>query len=186
MLQPNKVEKEYQNLLKTNKKSIKENSIVQSHIKWQKAINDLSLAEGLLKISNSKKIKDVLNFSKSISFFDWVIVCSYYSIFHATQALLGIKKIKITNRIHHATIISFAKHYIINGELADEFFFIYEDAENKAKSLLEIFEKEKTKRGLFQYHRLSKNNFEPANESVNNAKTFLRAVNEVLVKNNIV
>ena len=63
---------------------------------------------------------------------------------------------------------------------------IYEDAEQKARDLLDIFEEEKTKRGLFQYHRLSRNNLEPAKESIENAKAFLNAVQEVLAKKNII
>lgn len=186
MFQAKYVDEEYNKLLKAKDKPIKENADVQSHLKWKKAVNDLSLAEGLLKISTSSKIKDSLGYPDDTTFFDWVIVCSYYSIFHATQALLGMKKVKILNRMHHATMICFAKHFIINEELADELFHIYEDAENKAKELLEIFEEEKQKRGLFQYHRLSKNNLEPAQESVENAKEFLEAVQEVLRKNNII
>ncbi len=185
MLQANKVEEKYNNLLKAKDKPVKENSSVQSYLKWLKAVNDLSLAKGLLKISTDPKIKDGLEYPADTTFFDWVIVCSYYSIFHATQALLGIKKIKITNRLHYATLIAFAKHFIVNNELAKELYFIYEDSEAKAKDLLEIFEEEKKKRGLFQYHRLSKNNLQPAKDSLENAKTFLNAVQEVLKKNNV-
>lgn len=186
MLQHNKISEEYGKLLKADDKPIKLDANVQCHLKWDKAINDLSLAEGLLKLSIDKKIKESLNYSEKATFFDWVIVCSYYSIFHAAQALLGIKGIKINNRMHHATLISFAKHFIVNNELADELFLIYEDAESKASELLEIFEEEKSKRGLFQYHRLSRNNLQPAKESINNAKKFLQTVQEVLRKKNII
>ena len=126
MFQADKIEAEYARLLKEKEKPIRENSIVQSHLKWQKAVNDLMLARGLIQISTSDKIKDELSYPKNVTFFDWVIVCSYYSIFHATQAILGLKKIKIDNRMHYATMISFAKHFIISKELADELFFIYD------------------------------------------------------------
>ncbi len=186
MRQASEIEEEYKKLLSAKDKPIHENSIVQSHLKWQKAVHDLSLAEGLLKISTDKKIKDSLDYPDDTTFYDWVIVSSYYSIFHATQALLGIKKIKITGRLHHATMIAFAKQFIINNELAEELFLIYEDAEQKARDLLDIFEEEKTKRGLFQYHRLSRNNLQPAKESIENAKAFLNAVQEILAKKNII
>lgn len=181
-----KVEEEYAKLLKAKDKPIREDSIVQVQFKWVKAVNDLSLSEGLLKISTAPKIKDVLGYPEDATFFDWVIVCSYYSIFHATQALLGLKRVKIENRLHYATMIAFAKHFIINHELAEELFLIYEDAENKAKELLEIYEEEKEKRGLFQYHRLSRNNFEPAKKSINNAKKFLETIQKVLSKNKLI
>lgn len=184
MLQLNEVENKYKELL--IKSAIKENNSILSHLKWQKAVNDLSLAEGLLKISTNQEIKDKLGYAKETTFFDWVIVSAYYSVFHSTQALLGMKKIKIKNQVHYATLIAFAKNFIINNELESELFFMYEKAENKAKELLDILEEERSKRGLFQYHRLSRNNLVPAKESVENAKRFLEAIHEVLKKNKIV
>ncbi len=178
-----KVEEKYKKLVNVN--AIKESTVLV-HLKWQKAVNDLVLAEGLFKISSDKKIKDSLNYSDNTTFFDWVIVCSYYSIFHSAQALLGVKKIKVINRLHYATLIAFAKHFIINKELEEELLFIYEDTENKAKELLEIFEEEKDKRGIFQYHRLSKNNIEPAKKSLKNAKIFLDAIQQILSKKKII
>jgi uncharacterized protein (UPF0332 family) len=186
MLQAKQVEEEYSKLLNAKDKPIREKATVQSHLKWQKAVNDLALSQGLLKISTDEKLRDVLGYSKEATFFDWVIVSSYYSIFHAAQSLLGIKQIKITGRLHRATLISFAKHYIINKELAEELFLIYEDAEKKANELLDIIEEEKQKRGLFQYHRLSRDNIEPAKESVENAKTFLEVIQKVLAKNKVI
>jgi len=184
MLQTKEVEKQYKELLKA--KAVKEDSSIITHLKWQKAVNDLALAEGLLKISTSEKIKDTLGYTKDKTFFDWVIVTSYYSIFHAAQALLGLKKIKIINRMHQATLISFAKHFIVNGELEAELFLLYENAESKANEMLDILEEEKGKRGMFQYHRLSKNNLDPAKESVENAKVFLEAIQEILKNNNVI
>lgn len=99
MLQHNEVEDKYNGLLKAEDNPIREDANVQSHLKWAKATNDLLLAEGLLKISTDAKIKESLHYFDGTSFFDWVIVCSYYSIFHATQALLGIKRLKITGRL---------------------------------------------------------------------------------------
>lgn len=186
MLQAKQVEEEYEKLLKTKDKPIKEDALVQSHLKWSKSLNDLRLAEGLLKISTDQKIKEALGYPDDATFFDWVVVCSYYSIFHATQALLGIKRVKIVKRLHNATLIAFAKHFIINNELAEELFLIYENAEAKAAELLDIFEEEKQKRGLFQYHRLSRHNIKPAGESIDNAKIFLQAIQEVLKKKNII
>ncbi|MEA3378199.1 MAG: hypothetical protein U9Q69_01025 [Nanoarchaeota archaeon] len=58
MLQAKEVEKQYKELLKS--KAVKEGSSIISHLKWQKAVNDLALAEGLFEISTSEKIKDSL------------------------------------------------------------------------------------------------------------------------------
>ena len=181
---PPQIEEQYQKLLRV--KAIKEDYNIIVSLKWQKAVNDLSLAQGLFKISTNPKIKSELGYAEDITFFDWVIVCSYYSIFHAVQALLGIKRIKIIDRMHAATLISFAKHFIINHELAEELFLIYEDAEEKSRELLEIFEEEKDKRGIFQYHRLSKNNIDPAKESLEKAQIFLEAISQVLKRKELI
>lgn len=186
MLQPNEIEEKYNALVKSKDNPIQENALVQSHLIWMKATNDLLLAECLLKISTDAKVKNILGYLEDTSFFDWVIVTSYFSIFHATRALLGLKKVKIKSRMHFATLIAFGKHFINNNELSEELFLIYEDAESKAHELLEIFEEEKIKRGIFQYHRLSKNNLEPAQRSIENAKTFLATIQEVLKKKNVI
>ncbi len=92
MLQTEYVKEEYKKLLSAKDKPIRENATVQSHLIWQKAVNDLSLSNGLLKLSNTNSLKDALGYPKDTTFYDWVIVTSYYSIFHATKALLGLKK----------------------------------------------------------------------------------------------
>jgi uncharacterized protein (UPF0332 family) len=178
------VEDEYKRLV--NAGAIREGALIQSRLKWQKSENDLLLARGILKLSTDRQVKAALKFPDNATFYDWVIVSSYYSIFHAAQALLGMKKIKITDRVHHATLISFARHFIINHELEDELFALYEDTESKARELLDIIEEEKAKRGIFQYHRLSRNNLEPAEESLDNAGIFLEAIGKVLAKNRVI
>ncbi|MDI6737604.1 MAG: hypothetical protein QME12_03745 [Nanoarchaeota archaeon] len=186
MLPPNEIEKEYALLLNVKDKPIREGAVVQARLKWQKAINDLSMAKCAFQVSTSGKIKRALDCPNETTFFDWAIIAAYYSMFHAAQALLGMKKVKINRRVHHATLIAFARHFIINNELAAELFLIYENAEEKANELLAVYEEEMEKRGLFQYHRLSRDNVVPAEESIKNAAIFLNAIQEVLKKNNII
>jgi uncharacterized protein (UPF0332 family) len=178
------VNEEYAKLRKEG--AIRSKSLVNSRQKWEKARNDLMLAQGLLKICTEEPLKRSLAFPRTATFYDWVIVCSYYSIFHSAQALLGIKGIKIQSRVHHATLIAFAKQFVVNGELSDELFTLYEDTEAKAHELLDIIEDERHKRVQFQYHRLSRNNLGPARQSVENARTFLDAIGKVLAKKNVV
>ena len=59
-------------------------------------------------------------------------------------------------------------------------FVFYEADIRDTAALAGIFEKEKIKRGKFQYHRLSKSNLEPAKKSIENAKIFLNAIEKVL------
>ena len=56
---------------------------------------------------------------------------------------------------------------------------IYEDIIVKADALLGIFKAEKKKRGEFTYQKLSQANIEPANESLQNAKTFFKHIRKL-------
>jgi uncharacterized protein (UPF0332 family) len=69
-------------------------------------------------------------------------------IFHATQALLGLKKVKIANRMHYATMIVFAKHFIISNELAEElFFYLTKMLKTRQKSGWRYLKKKRRKEG---------------------------------------
>lgn len=179
MLQAQQIEEKYKQLV--HKKAIIENNKILVHLKFSKAENDLILSKILFDISTKNP-----EISGKRTFFDWVVVSSYFSIFNSAQALLGLKQIKIVERRHYATLIAFAKHFISTKELEDELFLIYENAEIKAQELLDIFEEEKTKRGIFQYNRLSRDNVEPAKESIENATKFVETIRLILTKNNLI
>lgn len=73
-----------------------------------------------------------------------------------------------------------AKYFIINKELEDRLFFLYEDAEKRAEELFSTLLEEKKKRGNFTYERLPKANKQPAKESIENAVQFIRDIESIL------
>ncbi|MBI2672256.1 hypothetical protein HYX16_04955 [Candidatus Woesearchaeota archaeon] len=181
-LNANKINEEYQTLIK--KGSIKENDPkvhTRIHLMFSKAQNNLKIGRAIFKISKDSKLKELLKLKDKDSFYDWVIQASYYTIFHAANALLASKKIKILQpSIHKAALYAFGKIFIINKELEDELFFIYEEAEQKALELFSTLAEEKQKRGFSAYERLSKMNIEPAEESLKNAQEFLKVIGLIL------
>ncbi len=56
----------------------------------------------------------------------------------------------------------------------------------KQQKMQKLFEEEKKKRGVFQYNLLSRQNVEPATESLQNATKFVDAVRYILSKNNLI
>ncbi|HZX44081.1 MAG TPA: HEPN domain-containing protein [Candidatus Nanoarchaeia archaeon] len=149
----------------------------------KKANNNLKFARASLKISDDKDAKEMLGLDEGDSFYDWVIITAYYSMFHMAHALLATKEIKIGKiRAHEATLYAMAKYFILNGELADELFVIYEDAEAKAEELFNSLSDERNKRGEFTYERLPKTNRLPAVESIKNASQFVRDIGTILKK----
>lgn len=157
------------------------------HLMFGKAQNNLKLAKVIFAMSTDSKIKSVLMLKENDSFFDWVIQAAYYGMFHAANALLATKRIKITRIDAHASALyAFGMHFIVNKELAEELFVIYGETEQKAMELFSSLAEEKEKRGFSAYERLSRMNIEPARESVEHAKEFLRAVGAVLAKGNYI
>ncbi|MDI6738477.1 MAG: HEPN domain-containing protein [Nanoarchaeota archaeon] len=152
-----------------------------------KARNNLKLAKAVFELSSNAKARKCLGLVESDSFFDWAIQAAYYAMFHAANALLATKGVKITRRSSHASALyAFGKHFIVSGELAEELFVIYGDAGERALALFSSLAEEKEKRGFSAYERLSRMNMEPAEESISRASEFLRAIGDVLAKGNYV
>ncbi len=185
MINISEINKQYQNLV--IKGSIKENDIGvinRISLMFNKAQNNLKIARTIFNISINTELKEILKLKESDSFFDWTIQAAYYSMFHAVNALLATKKIKITLiETHRATLYAFGKHFILNKELAEELFIMYGETEEKAIALFSSLAEEKKKRGFSAYERLSKMNIEPAKESLENAQEFVKTIGEILTKN---
>ncbi len=96
MINLNEINKEYKNLV--IKGGIKENdSQVNSRISlmFNKSQNNLKIARTMFNISINKELKEILKLKEHDTFFDWTIQATYYSMFHAVNALLATKKVKI-------------------------------------------------------------------------------------------
>lgn len=175
---------EYRELIK--KRTIKENDEkvhTRIHLMFSKAQNNLKIGRSIFEISKNKKIKGLLKLKDNDTFFDWVIQASYYAMFHAVNALLATKRVKISRiNVHKSALYAFGKHFIITEELAEELYVMYDEAEQKALELFSSLAEEKRKRGFTAYERLSKMNMEPAKESIEHAQEFLRIIGGILTK----
>jgi len=151
---------------------------------FSKAQNNLKMARIAFDISNNVEIKEYLKLKDNDSFYDWVIQASYYSMFHAVNALLATKRIKISRiNVHKSTLYAFGKHFINTNELADDLFIIYGEAEEKAQELFSSLAEEKQKRSFAAYERLPKMNIDPAKDSMSNAQEFTKIIGDILTKN---
>jgi len=71
---------------------------------------------------------------------------------------------------------------VYSNKLRDQLLEIYEKETEKAEVLLKIFFSEKRKRGIFTYNVKSEANIPSAMESIENAKTFISSINEIIMK----
>ncbi|MDI6738661.1 MAG: hypothetical protein QME12_09215, partial [Nanoarchaeota archaeon] len=79
-----------------------------------------------------------------------------------------------------ATLDAFAYYFITSGKLDVKLLQLYESTLVKADSLLGLLIQEQEKRGKFTYRQLPQSNMEPAQESIQHAKTFLMHVEKLV------
>ena len=139
----------------------------------KRAENEIVTAEKLKRLSEDSEAQTFMEVPPNMTFYSAVISHSYYAIFYSAKAILAKEGINTTKpNVHNKTLHAFNKFLVKTGKLDKALLEIYEDIVIKAEALLNIFEKEKTKRGDFTYETLPKANKEPAETSLNNAKLF--------------
>lgn len=111
------------------------------------------------ELSLSKELLDKNLFAKSIN-------CSYYSMFHATRALLAVKK--IDSKKHSGVIKLFNSNFIISGEVQSQYYkFLSGGFNNRLQS---------------DYHDFYIASRINAEGQINNAEKFLEMVKIYLSK----
>ena len=148
----------------------------------ERAQNELKLAEIVMQISINKDIQTKIpEINEADTYFSSVISHAYYSIFYTAKAYLIMKGITTKAPEEHKKTYEEFKKLVFQGIVDKELLRLYEEVLVKAEELLGIFKIEKKKRGEFTYQRISQANLEPANESLENAKTFLKHIYDLCV-----
>lgn len=146
----------------------------------KRARTEMNMGILLLKSSGNKLLND-FDIPEDETFYSGVISHCYYSVFYSAKAMLLTKGIDTkAPEVHKKTLDEFKKHFIDSGILDMKLLMIYKKMIVKAEILLQIFKSEKKKRGDFTYNTISQANIEPANESLENAKTFFKHCNAYL------
>lgn len=142
----------------------------------ERAENEVTLSESLFEISNREDKKVSLGIDKEVTFYSAVISHAYYCIFYCAKAYLIFKGVKTSAPEEHRKVYREFSKFVGDGSLSEELMKIYEEEMEKAESLLDIFKTERGKRGKFTYEVLPQANKKPAEESVNNANKFFKAI----------
>lgn len=146
-----------------------------------RALNEISAAKLLFIVSNDTAKKQEFQIEEEMTFFSSVISHSYYSIFYSAKAILFAKHIKTEMPdVHKKTYDAFEQTFVKTGILDVELLKIYQKMLVRADELLQIFKDEKWKRGHFTYHTIPQANKEPAEQSIQNALTFIKNIKLIL------
>lgn len=146
-----------------------------------RAESELIAAEKLRQLSEDGPSKEFMQVPESMTFYSSVISHSYYAIFYSAKAILLTKGIRTSApEIHLKTFDEFRRNFVETGILDMKLLEIYRKMAVRADDLLEIFGREKWKRGNFTYHTIAQANREPAQDSLKNAKLFVSNMEKVI------
>jgi uncharacterized protein (UPF0332 family) len=173
----------------------------KERIKEAKTNVENYLKEGLLKkitikqpevrnilVNNCKeslKVAEIL-FTNNYSNL-WTIVCSYYSMYYMSKAVLYELRYKIGEQISHKVTADALIVYVMN-KLKESLLEDYEQARedaleisgNKASGLIENFDFERVKRSRFQYSITETAMKSKAETSLKRAKEFVLEMEKLL------
>ena len=152
----------------------------------ERAGNEIVIAETLNKISIDLQTKQSFGIDDKTTFYSSVISHSYYAIFYIAKAILLTKNVKTDfPEVHKKTYEEFEKYFVKTGILDVKLLKIYKEMIIKADYLLEIFKDLKINRGKFAYKTIPQANKEPAEKSLENAKTFVSNIIKVIENGNV-
>jgi uncharacterized protein (UPF0332 family) len=153
----------------------------QVEIFLKRSNTELLAAKSLKILSEETKHKEEFNIPQDVTFYSSVISCSYYAIFYAAKAYLLSKSIPIKSKQgqHQQVYFEFRK-LVQTREIEKELLRIYEENKLKAEVLLGILKSEKVKRTDFTYETIPQANKAPAEDSLNNAITFISHIQKFL------
>ena len=146
----------------------------------ERANNEIKFADIALIVSNNKELQvNVFKIEQPETYYSSVISHAYYCIFYSAKAYLAKKGIKTEAPEEHKKTYEEFRRLVFQSIVDKELLKIYDDIIVKADTLLGIFKTEKKKRGEFTYQKLCQANREPANKSLENAKTFLKHIRKL-------
>lgn len=119
----------------------------------------------------------------------WVIVCSYYAMYYAANAVLYDMGYKIGHKISHK-VTSDALVTFVRKRLKESFLEEFEEARDealeiaslRADELIESFDIERMKRSRFQYEMTEEIKKEKAGASLERAKRFVFEMEKMLME----
>ena len=151
--------------------SFEENKKVNLYLK--RSQDDYLLAQAVKKIIDDPDLRKQIELPPDYpNIFHWLIIISYYSMYHSATAAIAQKRVKCKS--HEATIASIAKHYATSEEL--EFDFI----NTLHATYIDYIESGRDARRGAQYNVDKLYNVNDAFEVFDNAGKFIKRIQQIL------
>jgi uncharacterized protein (UPF0332 family) len=161
------------------------------------AERSLRTAAVIFELSTDAAAKDAMRLEKGFESHLWVIVTSYYSMFYATLALLASQGIRAGRHLVHKVVADALVHFFISNKRLAKMLESYEEVrdtsleligreellkrlQKRADELVVAYEREREKRGKFQYDvgEMAKRGY--AETSLQRARDFVSEARRIL------
>ena len=112
--------------------------------------------------------------------YEWVVIMSYYAMFHAVNALLRKIGIKVGKEYAHEITTNLLLHYFYYTKIIeDELLKIYENAEEKAKGFIASYIFAKDERMKYQYEANAESQKREAQKILEDASDFVSRLKDI-------
>ena len=125
----------------------------------------------LLKLGVDDEAKKVLNVPKDFSAFDWMVITSYYAMYHSALAALASIGYKSDN--HTATIIALEVFFVKKNLLEKEFLDKLEQARELEEEYVQKLRHARKQRETAQYEVTEETGKDAAEKLLKDARHFV-------------
>ena len=127
-----------------------------------------------------KELEGIEELDSEFNTYEWVIIMSYYSMFHAVNALLRKIGIKVGKEYAHEITINLLLYYFYYTRIIeDELLNSYENAEEKANQLVVSYIFAKRERIRYQYGANKESQEKDAEKILNDAVNFISRLKDI-------
>ncbi len=144
----------------------------------EKARHNLVTTRALWALSENENAKKEIGLSSDYEGYDWVVVSSYYSMYHA--ALSAIANIGFKSNNHMATIYLLHYHFVLKGKLEKRYVDYLEKARIIEEKYIVMIKRAKRTRETAQYSVDKSFGRKEAEKMISMATDFVNRIDEML------
>lgn len=127
-----------------------------------------------------KELEQTEQFDPEFNTYEWVVIMSYYAMFHSVNALLRKIGVKVGKEYAHEITTNLLIYYFYCTKIIeDELLKIYKNAEEKAKELVVSYIFAKEERTKYQYEANIGSQKKDAEKIFNDAVNFVSRLKDI-------
>jgi len=127
-----------------------------------------------------KELEQMEEYDPEFNTYEWVVIMSYYAMFHSVNAILRKIGIKIGKEYaHEVTTNLLLRYFYYTKIIEDELLKIYENAEEKAKQMVVSYIFAKEERSKYQYEVNLESQKKDAEKILNDAVNFVGGLKDI-------